>query len=131
MTSFAARSFAVSTSAAATIRRARHADKAIEALQSGLRAHGLEGRVLQIATADHGELFGEGSKLEGEVQSFATGESCGAFASFDQGHGYACHERETDVPIVVQGPGRRTVPRVHSARSVTTGSTRAALRAGI
>jgi len=85
--------------------RARHADEAIEALQNGLRTHGLEGRVLQVATADHGELFGEGRKLEGEVQSFATGERGGAFASFDRGHGYACHERETDVPLVVHGPG--------------------------
>ncbi|MGH9388905.1 MAG: sulfatase-like hydrolase/transferase, partial [Vicinamibacteria bacterium] len=84
--------------------RARHADEAIEALESGLRAHGLEGRVLQVATADHGELFGEGRKLEGEIQSFATGERGGAFASFDRGHGYACHERETDVPLVVHGP---------------------------
>jgi arylsulfatase A-like enzyme len=85
--------------------RARHADEAIEALESGLRAHGLEERVLQVATADHGELFGEGRKLEGEVQSFATGERGGAFTSFERGHGYACHERETDVPLVVHGPG--------------------------
>ncbi len=85
--------------------RARHADEAIEALESGLRAHGLEGRVLQVVTADHGELFGEGRKLEGAIQSFATGERGGAFASFDRGHGYACHARETDVPLVVHGPG--------------------------
>jgi arylsulfatase A-like enzyme len=85
--------------------RARHADEALETLQSGLRAHGLEGRVLQVVTADHGELFGEGRKLEGEIQNFETGEKGGAFASFDRGHGYACHERETDVPLVVHGPG--------------------------
>ncbi|HEY7698995.1 MAG TPA: sulfatase-like hydrolase/transferase, partial [Vicinamibacteria bacterium] len=85
--------------------RARHADEAIEALENGLRAHGLEGRVLQVATADHGEVFGDGRKLEGEIQSFATGERGGAFTRFDRGHGYACHERETDVPLVVHGPG--------------------------
>ena len=85
--------------------RARHADEAIEALQSGLSAHGLEGGVLQVVTADHGELFGDGRKLEGEVQSFATGARGGAFASFDRGHGYTCHPRETDVPLVVHGPG--------------------------
>lgn len=85
--------------------RARHADEAIEALESGLRAHGLEGRVLQVATADHGEVFGDGRLLEGEIQSFTTGERGGAFASFDRGHGYACHPRETDVPLVVHGPG--------------------------
>jgi arylsulfatase A-like enzyme len=85
--------------------RARHADEAIEALESGLLLHGLEGRVLQIATADHGELFGDGRKLEGEIQSFTTGERGGAFASLDRGHGYACHPRETDVPLVVHGPG--------------------------
>jgi hypothetical protein len=85
--------------------RARHADEAVEALESGLLAHGLEGRVLQVATADHAEVFGDGAMLEGEIQSFATGERGGAFASFDRGHGYACHERETDVPLVVNGPG--------------------------
>ncbi len=85
--------------------RARHADEAVEALESGLRTHGLEGRVLQVLTADHAEVFGDGAPLEGEIQSFATGERGGAFASFDRGHGYACHEKETDVPLVVHGPG--------------------------
>ncbi len=84
--------------------RARHADEAIEALESGLRAHGLEGRVLQVVTADHGEVFGDGRKLEGEILSFMTGKRGGAFASFDRGHGYACHPKETDVPLVVHGP---------------------------
>ncbi len=85
--------------------RARHADEAVEALENGLRTHGLAGRGLHVATADHGEVFGDGRKLEGEIQSFATGERSGAFAAFDQGHGYACHPRETDVPLVVHGPG--------------------------
>jgi hypothetical protein len=58
-----------------------------------------------VVTADHGEVFGDGRQLEGEIQSFATGERGGAFTSFDQGHGYACHPRETDVPLVVHDPG--------------------------
>ncbi|HJS75332.1 MAG TPA: sulfatase-like hydrolase/transferase [Vicinamibacteria bacterium] len=85
--------------------RARHADEAIEALQDGLRVHGLDRKALQIATADHGEVFGDGRKLEGEVQSFQTGERGGAFATFDRGHGSACHPKETRVPLVVHGPG--------------------------
>ncbi len=85
--------------------RARHADEAVEALESGLHAHGLAGRVLHVATADHGEVFGDGRKLEGEVASFATGERGGAFTAFDRGHGYACHPHETHVPLVVHGPG--------------------------
>jgi len=85
--------------------RARHADEAVEALENGLRAGGLEGRVLQVLTADHAEVFGDGAALEGEIQSFATGERAGAFTSFARGHGYACHEKETDVPLVVHGPG--------------------------
>ena len=85
--------------------RARHADEAIEALERGLRAHGLAERALHVATADHGEVFGDGRELEGEVQSFATGERGGAYAAFDQGHGYACHPRETQVPLIVHGQG--------------------------
>jgi arylsulfatase A-like enzyme len=85
--------------------RARHADEAIAALESGLRAHGLEGRILQAVTADHGEVFGDGRRLEGEILNFSTGKRGGAFASFDRGHGYACHPKETEVPLVLHGPG--------------------------
>ncbi len=33
------------------------------------------------------------------------GERGGAYAAFDQGHGYACHPRETQVPLIVHGQG--------------------------
>ncbi len=85
--------------------RARHADEAIEALQKGLRAYGLESTTVQFLTADHGELFGDGMDLEGEIPTFATGERRGAFASFNLGHGNACSAAETDVPLLVEGKG--------------------------
>jgi Sulfatase len=94
--------------------RARHADEAIEALQEGLHAYGLDGNDVQIVTADHGELFEDGMNLEGEIPSFATGERHGAYASFELGHGNACSEKETDVPLVVAGkgivPGKPSAP---------------------
>jgi hypothetical protein len=90
--------------------RARHADEAIAALQRGLRAHHLEDDVVLLVTADHGELFGDGMKVEGEIPSFAAGGRR-SFQSFDVGHGNACSEKETDVPLVLWGEG------IESARS--------------
>jgi hypothetical protein len=87
--------------------RARHADEAMEALQRGLGAHHLEGQVVEVVTADHGELFGDGMKVEGEIPSFAGGGG-GAFQSFDVGHGNACSEKETNVPLVLWGQGIET-----------------------
>ncbi|HXV59511.1 MAG TPA: sulfatase-like hydrolase/transferase [Vicinamibacteria bacterium] len=81
--------------------RVRHADEALAALERGIREHGLEDQTVQILTADHGELFGEGMKIEGEVLTFAEGIRGGAFRPFDRNHGNACHSLETDVPIVV------------------------------
>jgi hypothetical protein len=95
--------------------RARHADEAMEALQRGIRAHHLEGEVVQFVTADHGELFGDGMKVEGEIPSFAS-DGRRAFQSFDVGHGNACSEKETDVPLVVWGKG---IERIRSHEPVS------------
>lgn len=85
--------------------RALHADESIRALQSALRAYGLDDDTVQIVTADHGELLGDGMKIEGEMPTFTTGVRRGAFQSFESGHGNSCHAIETDVPLVMHGPG--------------------------
>ena len=85
--------------------RVLHADEAIAALKKGLEAHGLTSDVVHAVTADHGELFGEGLAIEGEMPTFTTGARRGAFQSLDRGHGLACHALETDVPIVFHGKG--------------------------
>ncbi|MBP6704111.1 MAG: sulfatase-like hydrolase/transferase [Vicinamibacteria bacterium] len=91
--------------------RVRHADEALEQLQRGLEAAGLEKDTFQVVTADHGELFEEGLKLEGEIR---TGREVGNLGSFFESfgllHGRGCHALESDVPLVVHGEGVR--PRV-------------------
>lgn len=83
--------------------RARHADEAIRALQDALRAYELDDDTVQFVTADHGELLGDGMKIEGEMPTFTTGVRRGAFQSFESGHGNSCHAIETDVPLVMHG----------------------------
>lgn len=86
--------------------RVRHGDEALEQLQKGLKATGLDRDTFQVITADHGELFDEGMKLEGEIR---TGHEVGLNSAyverFDQSHGRGCFSRESDVPLVVNGPG--------------------------
>jgi hypothetical protein len=77
--------------------RVAHADEALLALQQGLAHHGLEASTLQVLTADHGEVFGDGRALEAEIFS--------QWYGLDAGHGGATHWTELHVPLLVAGPG--------------------------
>ena len=77
--------------------RVRHADEAFSALESALADHGLAADTLHVLTADHGELFRDGVKLEAEMY--------GKWLPLDESHGGSCHLREIHVPLVVAGPG--------------------------
>jgi arylsulfatase A-like enzyme len=77
--------------------RVAHADEAIEALQQGLADVGLERSTLQVLTADHGEVFGDGRSVETELYS--------RWYDLGAGHGGATHTNELRVPLIVTGPG--------------------------
>jgi Sulfatase len=77
--------------------RARHSDEALEALEVGLSQQGLDGSSLQVITADHGEVLGDGREME--IQS------SGRWRSTVEGHGATTHWNELHVPLVVSGPG--------------------------
>jgi hypothetical protein len=77
--------------------RVRHSDEALEALEEGLAQNGLLPSTLQVITADHGEAFGDGRRIEIE-----TG---GLWRSTIEGHGGTTHPIELHVPLVVTGPG--------------------------
>jgi hypothetical protein len=84
--------------------RVRHADESLAALQAALSELALDHRTLQILTADHGELFGDGFPLEAETVSFQSGTSMGWWDAVDQGHGETCHWKEINVPLLLTGP---------------------------
>jgi hypothetical protein len=84
--------------------RVRHADESLAALQDALHENELDGETLQVITADHGELFGDGFPLEAETVSFQTGTFMGWWDAVDQGHGETCHWNEVHVPLVLTGP---------------------------
>jgi Sulfatase len=86
--------------------RVRHADEALEQLQKGLAAAGLSMDTLQVTTADHGDLYGDGMALEGEIRTGRElGDIAPYFESFQRSHGRGCHAGESDVPLVVHGRG--------------------------
>jgi arylsulfatase A-like enzyme len=84
--------------------RVRHADESIAALQTALSQVELAHQTIQIVTADHGELFGDGFPLESETISFQSGTFMGAWDAKDRGHGQTCHWKEINVPLVLVGP---------------------------
>ncbi len=75
--------------------RVAHADEAVLALQEGLAHHGLGPATLQVLTADHGEVFGDGRKVEIELYD--------KWWRADEAHGSATHWNEIHVPLVVSG----------------------------
>ena len=79
--------------------RVAHADEAVRALEEGLADRGLGPATLQVLTADHGEVFGDGRKVEIELYD--------KWSSADEGHGSATHWNEIHVPLVVSGGGVR------------------------
>jgi hypothetical protein len=79
--------------------RVAHADEAVLALQQGLADRGLAATTLQVLTADHGEVLGDGRKVEIELY--------GKPWSAEEGHGGATHWNELHVPLVVSGAGAR------------------------
>lgn len=98
--------------------RVRHADESFAALQTALSQSGLAARTLQVVTADHGELFGDGFPLEVESVSARSGEFMGWWNAMDQNHGLGCHWNEIHVPLIVAGPNIEPARWPHSVSNL-------------
>lgn len=69
-------------------------DAAVQNLVKALRARGEMDDTLLIVTSDHGEGFGEPSRIDRSVRV--------------AGHNVSSHEMLLHVPLIVQAPGQRT-----------------------
>ena len=79
-------------------RTIREADSLVEQLLTSLETNGLADHTLVVLLSDHGESFGEHSV---------------------PGHGFAFHDEQLRVPLVIRGPGIPVNNRVSGSTSLT------------
>ena len=83
----------------------RQTDAVVDELVSALRQRGLLSETLLVVTADHGEAFGERSRLDESVRL--------------RGHKWGIPEVLTHVPLVVSEPGQQEGATVEDVASLT------------
>ncbi|MEF8818387.1 MAG: sulfatase [Haloferacaceae archaeon] len=90
----------------------RQMDAELERVLRALAERGVLEETLVVVTSDHGEGFGEASRIRGDRNSLKPNARVAA-------HGAGIHEVLTHVPLVVKFPGQIDSGRVSEAASLT------------